>query len=232
MASETMLSDITLETLIDHCLDGMFVLDGNRRFVLFTKGCERITGYDRGSIVGAQCKCHDLTECRDRQERSLAGALCPSRKIFDGDLSSARQRMQIRHRDGHRVWVETVYTAVHNENGDITHVVGIMRDMTEARETEDGFREAAARIACPDRAPDRAHGVETSASRAGHDGDKRSLDQVLNSLERQEVIAALHRAKGQRTLAAELLHISRSRLYRRMEALGIDPRAIGFGETD
>ncbi len=48
-----------------------------------------------------------------------------------------------------------------------------------------------------------------------------SLDQILCSIEKREIVAALRRANGQRTLAAQFLGISRSRLYRRMEALGI-----------
>lgn len=55
----------------------------------------------------------------------------------------------------------------------------------------------------------------------------RSLDESLAAVERQEIISALDRANGQRTRAAELLRISRSRLYRRMEALGIRPQDDG-----
>ncbi|MEK6676639.1 MAG: helix-turn-helix domain-containing protein [Planctomycetota bacterium] len=55
-------------------------------------------------------------------------------------------------------------------------------------------------------------------------GENRSLDEILASIERREILGALNRAHGQRTAAAQLLRISRSRLYRRMEALGINPR--------
>lgn len=51
---------------------------------------------------------------------------------------------------------------------------------------------------------------------------ERSLDEVLYSVERREILTALARAGGQRTKAAESLGISRSRLYRRMAALGIE----------
>ncbi len=57
-----------------------------------------------------------------------------------------------------------------------------------------------------------------------------SLDQILTRIEKREIVAALHRADGQRTKAARMLGISRSRLYRRMEALGIDPRMVGTPE--
>lgn len=72
---------------------------------------------------------------------------------------------------------------------------------------------------------------DTDASRGQSDSQagNRPLDDVLSSIERREIVAALRRANGQRTLAAQLLRISRSRLYRRMEALGIDPRKLGPG---
>ena len=54
----------------------------------------------------------------------------------------------------------------------------------------------------------------------------RPLDEVLATIEKREILGALQRADGQRTMAARLLGISRSRLYRRMEALGIDPRKV------
>ncbi len=57
------------------------------------------------------------------------------------------------------------------------------------------------------------------------------LDRTLTTIERREIVAALKRANGQRTLAARLLGISRSRLYRRMEALGINPREIAPREN-
>lgn len=53
------------------------------------------------------------------------------------------------------------------------------------------------------------------------------LDQILTTIEKREILGALTRANGQRTLAAKMLGISRSRLYRRMEALEIDPRNSG-----
>lgn len=48
-----------------------------------------------------------------------------------------------------------------------------------------------------------------------------SLDHILWNVERKEILKALQRTGGRRTLAARLLGISRSRLYRRMDALGI-----------
>ena len=73
-------------------------------------------------------------------------------------------------------------------------------------------------------------GLTRSRPAAGAGTDNRSLDDILNAIEKREIVAALRRAHGQRTKAACLLGISRSRLYRRMEALGIDPRSVGAGK--
>ncbi len=54
-----------------------------------------------------------------------------------------------------------------------------------------------------------------------------SLDDILANTERREILDALQRAGGQRASAARLLRISRSRLYRRMGALGIETYTDG-----
>ncbi|MGB0715987.1 MAG: helix-turn-helix domain-containing protein [Phycisphaerae bacterium] len=64
--------------------------------------------------------------------------------------------------------------------------------------------------------------ITRSASAPVSEVGNRPLDEVLEAIEKKEIEAALRLARGQRTLAARLLRISRSRLYRRMEALGID----------
>jgi len=53
----------------------------------------------------------------------------------------------------------------------------------------------------------------------------RPLDQQLADCERAAILNALRAAGGGRSRAARLLKISRSRLYRRMDVLGISPRA-------
>src|SRR5262249_34972491 len=48
------------------------------------------------------------------------------------------------------------------------------------------------------------------------------LDEALENLERKLIVAALKKAKGNQTRAAELLSIWRPRLIRRIKALGIE----------
>jgi DNA-binding NtrC family response regulator len=60
-----------------------------------------------------------------------------------------------------------------------------------------------------------------SRAKTQAEGEAVSLDDILCDTERRAILTALRRARGQRSMAAKFMGISRSRLYRRMEALGI-----------
>jgi PAS domain S-box-containing protein len=64
-------------------------------------------------------------------------------------------------------------------------------------------------------------GGTARATKAKSDAEAVSLDDILCDTERRAILTALRRARGQRSMAAKYMGISRSRLYRRMEALGI-----------
>ncbi len=229
MTTNTAVGEITLNDVFRHAVDGMFIIDHDRQVVLFSEGCERITGVERSTMLGAPCACHEFMDCRDEQDRSLSGALCPSLSIFNGDAPSARQRMKIRHRDGRQVWVETTYSPIYGQAGEVACVVGIMRDIPELEAGESELWEATKTMDPHETlATDCRDGqLEGGDESQGHAGDMGPLDRILTTIEKREILGALKRTNGQRTLAARLLGISRSRLYRRMEALGIDPREIG-----
>ncbi|MFQ5589855.1 MAG: helix-turn-helix domain-containing protein [Phycisphaerae bacterium] len=110
--------------------------------------------------------------------------------------------------------------------------------MERVKAREEGFREAVQRSSLSlqenDVAPlDNVTGNQSQVCGQHSDTDTGdgSLDQILTTIEKREILGALRRANGQRTLAARMLGISRSRLYRRMEALGIDPRAAASGDV-
>ncbi|MCL2330495.1 MAG: sigma 54-interacting transcriptional regulator [Phycisphaerae bacterium] len=66
-----------------------------------------------------------------------------------------------------------------------------------------------------------AGGGTVRAAKAREEVEAVSLDDILGDTERRAILTALRRSRGQRSMAAKIMGISRSRLYRRMEALGI-----------
>lgn len=227
---------IALNEILRNSDDGLFVISRDRRFLVFSEGCERITGYPRGMVLESLGFGHSGVEFRDSAARSLAGALCPSMQVFKAGRAGGRQRVCVRHRDGQHVWIETTYSAIYNSDGNVTGIVGIIREITDTQDMEDELRTTTERNlgAGADRArtglPVAGGGAMEEDEDVTDDGVG-SLDRILTTIERREILGALNRANGQRTLAARLLGISRSRLYRRMEALGIDPRKVGPGDA-
>ena len=85
----------SLEELLYNASDGLFLIDRHRRFVLFNKACERLTGFKQTDVIGQSCRCGETVKCRDDYGRPLWGGLCPALAIFEGHTDVARQRMQI-----------------------------------------------------------------------------------------------------------------------------------------
>ena len=206
--------NLDIEVAVNQASDGIFIIDQERRLVYFSDGCERITGTNRSFVLGTSCACYQLTNCKDEHGRSLSGVLCPALKVMEGEIPSYSQRMSIDHQDGTRIWVETNYSAIRTDGGLVTGVVGVMRDVSGRSEHLDGFETGTdGQIGVADNDSQAENVVDPSAGK---------LDRILGSLERREILQALKDSNGQRTLAARALGISRSRLYRRMDALGID----------
>lgn len=209
-----------IDPLLRNALDGVFVLDRNRQFILFNEACERVTGYKGADLVGKECHCCDTLDCHDEYGRPLSAALCPAKALFAGDIDSARQRMGIRRGDGSQLWVETAYSPVRTSAGEVKFVLGVMRDITEARAKEESLLEELS--ALRERLQQVAPWEEFDT--AFEDRESLLLDSMLARVERETIRHALQAANWKRNKAARLMGISRSRLYRRMEALGIDPK--------
>ena len=211
-------TEIGLDRLLSHTHDGVFVLDRQGRYLMFNRACEELTGYQSSEVLGGPCGDVGVKGCHDEHGRPLEPPLCPGRAVLKGELPSARQRMRITTRSGQHRWVETSYACILDDRGEPECVIGVMRDVSEAKERED--RRAADVSAA-------SHGgIDVREDEP--DAGVTRLDDVLADVERRTILSGLRQARGQRSRAAKLLGISRSRLYRRMDALGIVPREQQF----
>ncbi|MFQ5444464.1 MAG: sigma-54 interaction domain-containing protein, partial [Nitrospinales bacterium] len=59
-------------------------------------------------------------------------------KMGYGEMASTKERMTLDHKDGKKVWVETIYTPTYDqENGDIAYVMGVIKDITDLKKMEE-----------------------------------------------------------------------------------------------
>ncbi len=140
--SEQILDTISMDKILAHTQDGVFVLDEKRRFAFFSPACERLTGFSSQEVVNSDRACAEVLECRDEHGRPLAGGLCPAALVASGERPVVRQIMQLTTRKGERRWVETMYTALRDAHGGRGGgVIGVMREVTELREREERYRQ-------------------------------------------------------------------------------------------
>lgn len=222
-------ANLSLDALLAHTDDGIFAIDEERRVLLFSPACERLTGFEASEVVGSGCQCSDVVECQDQQGRSLAGCLCPGFQVVRGERPTGRQIMRITTKSGAFRWIETAYAPLPLNGSGRDGIVGVMRDVTETVERERELRE---RLESLRLELDRFRGSDGASSdgqsEAPASDQANRLDEKLAAVERQAILNALKTARGQRSLAAKMMGISRSRLYRRMEALGIVPSDTGI----
>ena len=187
---------------VEHALasasDGIFMVDGRRRFAFFNPACERLIGCRQAEVVGQECPRSDAPDGTGGATRSFPRSLGPSSGVLAGHMPFESRVVTLTRPDGSSVAVQILFLALHNGTGTVNGVLGFVRRAEQ--ETAGGAGAADA----------------GSASREPH-----ALDEILESVEREAILAALRSTGGQRTRAAARMRISRSRLYRRLEALGI-----------
>ena len=143
----------SLDALLSNLREGVFVLNGQREMVLLNPACERLMGCSAAEVAGQACRCSDLVQCQDEQGRTLTAQVCPGLAVFEGTVPASQRRLRITTRSGEERWVETSYTPLNDAEGRPELVIGVMRDISEAKEREetrtltiDNLRQEVARL--------------------------------------------------------------------------------------
>ena len=113
-------------TVLDTLQTGVYLVDRNRKIVFWNDGAERITGYMRHDVLGRFCRESLLLHCND-QGCVLCGATCPfTQTMHDG--KSREARIQLRHKQGHRVPVRMRIVPIRDHHGS---VIGVAESFDE-----------------------------------------------------------------------------------------------------
>ncbi|MFH0981424.1 MAG: helix-turn-helix domain-containing protein [Planctomycetota bacterium] len=210
----------TLAHVLTHTADGIFVVDSGYRCVLFSPGCERMTGFSAGEVLGVECR--PCEPAKGKGEPSPFATWCPELRTWPPGVDILHQQIRLRRKDGSVVWVEGQYLVLRDQRGGVCGVLGVLRTQ-RMMELTDAQPHPLSENPPANDLPELIRGEPLELDAAAQALDQ-PLDVVLASVERRAILTALRRTEGRRSQAAREMGISRSRLYRRMEALGIHPR--------
>jgi diguanylate cyclase (GGDEF)-like protein/PAS domain S-box-containing protein len=120
-ASMTALDDPQIfRTVLDSLQAGVCLTDPENRILFWNEGAERITGYHRHDVVGHYCHQNILPNC-DGRACAFCGAACPlARTLHDG--KSTHARLDLRHKEGHRITIRVWFVPLRDEHGSVVGV--------------------------------------------------------------------------------------------------------------
>lgn len=109
-------------TLIDNLNDGVYFVDRKRRIHYWSRGAERLTGYNRKEVAGRCCADNILVHV-DEHGRALCTGMCPLSHTMEDGQARECALIYFKHKEGHRVPVKVYAAPIRNEQGEIIGAV-------------------------------------------------------------------------------------------------------------
>jgi PAS domain S-box-containing protein len=105
---------------------GLYIVDRDRKILLWSEGAERVTGYLRQEVIGRSCRDNLLDHCGADGVRVCETA-CPLTTAIQNGRAIDRV-LFLKHKNGHRVPVRVYANGLRNDHG---HVIGAMETFYE-----------------------------------------------------------------------------------------------------
>ena len=109
---------------------GMALVSPDGRFQRVNHALTEITGYPADELVGKRFS--DITHPDD-----VEADLDALREILDGERYGYRTEKRYMHAKGYPVWISLNVSPVHDGEGNLSHLISQMEDISERKETEE-----------------------------------------------------------------------------------------------
>ena len=167
--------------LLQHLVVPTFVIDADRRVVVWNRACERLTGVSATEVLGTRNHWHGFYE-EDRY--CLADLVALGRQDLIGDLytefvatkddsvGSSAENWCVMPRLGNHLYLAIDAGPIHDDDGNLIAVVETLRDMTDQKRAEMALKTLAAKDALTGLANRRSfdQAIEMEWSRADRSG--------------------------------------------------------------
>jgi PAS domain S-box-containing protein len=122
-----------LDAIIENSGDGVMILDRERRIHTFNRALSRMTGLPAEGAIGRHC--YDVLDLVNEQGVSVCHNRCPLlHPAEDGSLYAEGRLGKV---VGRQVTVGDTYSPLYDEGGNLSAVIGSVRDISRLREAEE-----------------------------------------------------------------------------------------------
>ncbi|MBT4502768.1 MAG: response regulator [Gemmatimonadetes bacterium] len=123
-------SEERFRTGFEHAAIGKGMTEPGGKFLKVNPAFCRMLGYTDEELLEKT-----LEEVTNKED--LAGIAENIRELIEGDIPSARSVHRLRHKDGHRVWVDLTVALVRKGDGDPLYMISDIVDVTEQKKMEE-----------------------------------------------------------------------------------------------
>lgn len=124
--------DTVLRAVLDSLFDGVYIVDRDRRILLWNRGAEEITGYPASEVAGRPCHDNILNHI-DENGRLLCFGDCPIEKTLETG-EHVRAKVYPLNKSGRRFPVQTHISPLRDANGNIVAAIEVFRDISNEEE--------------------------------------------------------------------------------------------------
>jgi diguanylate cyclase (GGDEF)-like protein/PAS domain S-box-containing protein len=121
------------ERLLDSLLEGVYVVDRERRISYWNHGAQELVGYSAAEVVGRACYDGLLVHTDENGHPLCESPDCPANGVLT-DGQDREEIVYVRHREGYRLPVLTRLRALRDEGGAVAGVVELFSDATQILE--------------------------------------------------------------------------------------------------
>jgi len=131
--------------LADNSSDVIWTMDQDGRFTYVSPSVEKLRGYTPEQVMQQK---PDEILTPNSLHHYFRGMELARESVSKGEpFPSQRFQLEQPCKDGSTVWTEVTISGMYNENDDFIGILGVSRDITERKKTEDALRESEASLA-------------------------------------------------------------------------------------
>ena len=139
--SELRESELHYRLLAENATDVIYLLDVNLNFTYVSPSVTRLTGHSVEEVRSLSLE-EVLTRTSLEQAKNAFREEATRENEEAKDLSRSRTlELEVRRQDGSTVWVETIMSALRDQEGNVISILGVARDITKRRRAEDKLQE-------------------------------------------------------------------------------------------
>jgi len=120
---------IEYRDVLANLLDGVYVVDTQRRISFWNQGAEKITGFSAAEVLGRACSDNILVHVTGQGARLCLGGCPLAQTLADG--APRQLDAYLHHKAGHMVPVRIQVEPVRNRSGEVVAAVETFSDNSE-----------------------------------------------------------------------------------------------------